>query len=86
MFIIIGDGICIVYCFDGVVDKFVLLLFNFIGIDLYMWDVSVLSLVEYFYVLCYDVCGYGVLDVLVGVYLMDWFGCDVVELFDVLGI
>lgn len=38
-FFVISDGVSFVYCLDGVVEKLLLVFFNFIGIILYMWDV-----------------------------------------------
>ncbi|MYT30390.1 MULTISPECIES: 3-oxoadipate enol-lactonase [unclassified Streptomyces] len=81
-----GDGVRIVYRFDGDENKPVLLLSNSIGTDLHMWDGQVSDLTEHFRLLRYDARGHGASDVPSGPYSLDRLGRDVVELLDALGL
>jgi len=79
-----GDGVRIVYQFDGEAGLPVLLLSNSIGTDLHMWDEQVPLFAKHFHVLRYDARGHGASDAPAGPYSLDRLGRDVVELLDAL--
>lgn len=73
MFFVIVNGVKLYYWIDCVVCDDVLwfVFLNLFGVDLQMWVLQICLFMQYFNILCYDMCGYGYFDVLVGLYMIE---------------
>lgn len=71
------------YCIDGLVNVFVVVFVNLLGIDLCLWDVVLVQMLQ-ICVICFDKCGYGFSDDS-EVFSIDDLVDDVVVLIEYLG-
>lgn len=70
----------------GVVDGFLIIFVNLLGIDLWVWDLLLLYLGDGYCIICFDKWGYGLFDCLDVFYLIDDLVFDVIVVVDVFGV